>query len=129
MEGKRVKVEEVEAWREQSETREHLVVRVKAKVFDGNSEAAVEKDAKFYKASRNMIKGYVNIHAGAEGGRKADYARTAAVLKALGVDKWSRKGKTDTTHRRRPRCADEAEARVQSVGSVLLNNIPAPLNF
>ncbi|MGC9131732.1 MAG: hypothetical protein ACP5H5_09140, partial [Pyrobaculum sp.] len=50
---------------------------------------AVEKEAKFFKSGGEIV-GYVNIHASAEGGREADYARTAAVLKALGVDKWIR---------------------------------------
>ncbi|AET31881.1 PaRep2b protein [Pyrobaculum ferrireducens] len=121
VEGRRVKVriEEVEAGVKQGKTREHLVVRVKAKVFDGNSEAAVEKDAKFYKASRNMIKGYVNIHAGAEGGREADYIRTAAVLKTLGVESWSRQkgrirltgGALDTLMRLEPVCTTLGQCR------------------
>jgi hypothetical protein len=94
IEGRRVKVriEEVEAWREQGGTREHLVVKIKAKVVEEGREAAVEKEAKFFKSS-GRIYGYVNIHASAEGGREADYTRTAAVLKALGVDKWSRQKK------------------------------------
>jgi hypothetical protein len=49
----------------------------------------VEKEARFFK-SRDAIYGYVNIHTDAEGGREADYARTAAVLKALGVESWTR---------------------------------------
>ncbi|MGB9705462.1 MAG: hypothetical protein ACPL3C_08430, partial [Pyrobaculum sp.] len=115
VEGKRVKVrvEEVEAWREKSEKKEHLVVKIRAKVFEENREFAVEKEARFYKASRNMIKGYVNIHAGAEGGREADYVRTAAVLKTLGVESWSRKereiqltgGALDVLMRLEPVCA------------------------
>ncbi|MGC9049913.1 MAG: hypothetical protein ACP5J3_03220, partial [Pyrobaculum sp.] len=51
---------------------------------------AVEKEARLFKTSGGEIVGYVIIHAGAEGGREADYTRTAAVLKALGVEKWSR---------------------------------------
>ncbi|MGB9705809.1 MAG: hypothetical protein ACPL3C_10190 [Pyrobaculum sp.] len=92
VEGRRVKVrvEEVEAWTERSERKEHLVVKVRAKVVEENREFAVEKEARFFKTSRGMIYGYVIIHAGAEGGREADYTRTAAVLKALGVKKWSR---------------------------------------
>ncbi|MCU7787978.1 PaRep2b protein [Pyrobaculum sp. 3827-6] len=109
----RVRIEEVEAWREQRETREHLVVKIKAKVVEGNSEVAVEKEARFYKTSGNEIRGYVNIHANAEGGREADYLRTAAVLKTLGVDKWSGKpkqiqltrGALDTLMRLEPLCA------------------------
>jgi hypothetical protein len=87
VEGRRVKVrvEEVEAGIKQGKTREHLVVKVKAKVFDGTSEVAVEKEARFFKSGE----GYVNIHAGAEGGREADYVRTAAVLKTLGIEGWS----------------------------------------
>ncbi|MGC9051654.1 MAG: PaRep2b protein, partial [Pyrobaculum sp.] len=46
------------------------------------------KEARFYKA-RDEIVGYINIHASAEGGREADYLRTAAVLKALGIEEWS----------------------------------------
>ncbi|MGB9705818.1 MAG: hypothetical protein ACPL3C_10235, partial [Pyrobaculum sp.] len=92
VEGRRLKVsvEEVEAWKEQGKTSEHLVVKVRAKVVEGSNEAAVEKKAKFYK-SGGEIRGYINIHASAEGGREADYTRTAAVLKALGVEKWNRK--------------------------------------
>jgi hypothetical protein len=86
----RVRVEAVEAWRERKERKEHLVVKIKAKVVEGNSEVAVEKEARFFKTSRGVIYGYVIIHAGAEGGREADYIRTAAVLKALGVEKWRR---------------------------------------
>jgi hypothetical protein len=95
IDGKRVKVrvEEVEAWREKSEKREHLVVKVRAKVVEGNSEVAVEKEVRFFKKSDGAIYGYANIHADAEGGRKADYLRTAAVLKALGVEKWRREEK------------------------------------
>ncbi len=91
VEGKkvRVRVEEVEAWREQRETREHLVVKVRAKVFEGEREVAVKKEARFFKRRRGAI-GYVNMRADAEGGREADYLRTAAVLKALGVESWSR---------------------------------------
>ncbi|MGB9705544.1 MAG: hypothetical protein ACPL3C_08850, partial [Pyrobaculum sp.] len=80
----RVRVEEVEAWREKSKKAEHLVVRIKAKVFEGNSEVAVEKEARFFK-SGGRIYGYVNI---AEEEREADYLRTAAVLKALAIEKW-----------------------------------------
>jgi hypothetical protein len=94
VEGRRLKirVEEVEAWREEGKTREHLVVRVKARVFEEGREVALEKEARFSK-SGNRIYGYVIIHAGAEGGREADYARTVAVLKALGVESWSRQKK------------------------------------
>jgi hypothetical protein len=94
VEGRRMKVliEEVEAWREKSKKTEHLVVKIKAKVFEGEHEAAVEKEAKFYKESGGRVYGYVVLH-GTEEERKADYARTAAVLKALGVEKWSRKPK------------------------------------
>jgi hypothetical protein len=93
VEGRRLKVrvEEVEAWREKSERKEHLVVKIRAKVEEDGREVAVEKEARFFKIGGNEIQGYVVIHASAEGGREADYARTAAVLKALGVDKWSRK--------------------------------------
>jgi hypothetical protein len=52
---------------------------------------AVEKEARFFKTSYGEIRGYVNIHASAEGGREADYQRTAAILKILGVEGWSRK--------------------------------------
>jgi hypothetical protein len=92
VEGRRVevRVEAVEAWREKGKTKEHLVVRVKAKVFEGNSEIAVEKEARFFKRSNGKVKGYVNTTSAIEGGREADYTRTVAVLKALGVDKWSR---------------------------------------
>jgi hypothetical protein len=91
VEGKkvRVRVEGVEAWREKSEKKEHLVVKIMAKVVEGNGEVAVEKEVKFFKSGGEIV-GYVNIHASAEGGREADYIRTAAVLKALGVDKWRR---------------------------------------
>ncbi|WP_237179442.1 PaRep2b protein [Pyrobaculum ferrireducens] len=91
VEGKkvRVRVEEVEAWREKGEKKEHLVVRIRAKVVEGNSEVAVEKEAKFYKESGGRVYGYVNIHDNAEGGREADYARTAAVLEVLGIEEWS----------------------------------------
>ncbi|MGC9130198.1 MAG: PaRep2b protein [Pyrobaculum sp.] len=89
----KVRIEEVEAAIERGKTRGHLVVRVKAKVFDGNSEVAVEKEARFFKTSGGVIRGYVNIQASAEGGREADYVRTAAVLKALGVESWSRQKK------------------------------------
>jgi hypothetical protein len=80
----RVRVEEVEAWREKSKKAEHLVVKIRAKVFDGNSEVAVEKEARFFK-SGGRVYGYVNI---AEEEREADYLRTAAVLKALAIEKW-----------------------------------------
>jgi hypothetical protein len=51
VEGKRVKVrvEEVEAWREEGKTKEHLVVRVKARVFEEGGEVALEKEARFSK--------------------------------------------------------------------------------
>jgi hypothetical protein len=90
VEGRRVKVrvEEVEVWREKSEKKEHLVVKVRAMVVEENSEVAVEKEARFYK-SGGRFHGYVIIRD--EGGREADYIRTAAVLKALGVESWNRK--------------------------------------
>ncbi|WP_308215138.1 hypothetical protein [Pyrobaculum sp. 3827-6] len=90
VEGKkvRVRVEAVEAGVKQGKTREHLVVEIRAKVVEENHEFAVEKEAKFFK-TRGEIKGYVIIRD--EGGREADYARTAAVLKALGVKQWNRK--------------------------------------
>ncbi|MGC9131903.1 MAG: PaRep2b protein, partial [Pyrobaculum sp.] len=90
VEGKKVRVgiEEVEAWTERSERKEHLVVRVRAKVVEGEHEVAVEKEASFFKTRGGDVIGYVNIHADAEGGREADYLRTAAVLKVLGVEKW-----------------------------------------
>jgi hypothetical protein len=92
VEGRRLKVhvEEVEAWREKGKKKEQLVVRVRARVAEEGREVTIEKEARFFK-SGGVIHGYVNIHAGAEGGREADYARTAAVLKALGVEGWSRK--------------------------------------
>jgi hypothetical protein len=108
----KVRVEEVEAWTEKSKKTEHLVVRIKAKVIEENSEAAVEKEAKFFK-SGGEIRGYVAIHASAEGGREADYTRTAAVLKTLGVEKWHRRerqieltgGALDALMRLEPTCA------------------------
>ncbi|MGC9050415.1 PaRep2b protein, partial [Pyrobaculum sp.] len=89
VEGKRVRVrvEAVEAWREKSKKTEHLVIMIRAKVVEENSEVAVEKEAKFYK-SGGRVYGYVIIHE--EGGRETDYLRTAAVLKTLGVEKWRR---------------------------------------
>jgi hypothetical protein len=92
VEGKRVKVrvEEVEAWREKSEKKEHLVVKVRAKVVEGEREVAVEKEARFFKSGGGAIYGYVNTHGGTEERREGDYLRTAAVLKALGVEKWHR---------------------------------------
>ncbi|MGC9051640.1 PaRep2b protein, partial [Pyrobaculum sp.] len=114
VEGKRMKVRvvEVKAWTEKSEKTEHLVVKIKARVEEDGREMIVEKDARFFK-SGGRIYGYVNIHAGAEGGREADYARTAAVLKALGVEKWDREerrirltgGALDTLMRLEPICA------------------------
>jgi hypothetical protein len=73
----------------------------------------VEKEARFYKEGGGVIKGYLIIHAGAEGGREADYQRIAAVLKALGVESWSRKereirltgGALDALMRLEPVCA------------------------
>ncbi|WP_148683120.1 PaRep2b protein [Pyrobaculum ferrireducens] len=88
-----VRVEEVEAWREKGEKKEHLVVKIKAVVAEDGRGAAVEKKARFFKTNRGEVRGYVFIHASAEGGREADYQRTAAVLKALGVESWSRKPK------------------------------------
>ncbi|MGB9705150.1 MAG: PaRep2b protein, partial [Pyrobaculum sp.] len=114
VEGRRVKVriEEVEAGVKQSKIKEHLVVKVRAKVFEGNSEAAVEKEARFYK-SGGAVHGYVSIRGDAEKEREADYLRTAAVLKALGVESWSRKerevrltgGALDALMRLEPVCA------------------------
>ncbi|AET32685.1 hypothetical protein [Pyrobaculum ferrireducens] len=114
VEGRRVKVrvEEVEAWREKGEKKEHLVVRIRAKVVEGNSEVAVEKEARFFK-SGGVIKGYIIIHASAEGGPDADYARTEAVLMALGVESWTREerqihltgGALDAFMRLEPVCA------------------------
>jgi len=85
----RVRVEEVEAGVESGKTKEHLVVKIRARVEEGEREVTLEKEARFYK-SGSRVYGYVNIYAHAEGGREADYLRTAAVLKALGVDKWIR---------------------------------------
>ncbi|AET32528.1 hypothetical protein [Pyrobaculum ferrireducens] len=66
--------------------------KVKARVedFKESREVALEKEASFFKTRGGVIKGYVNIHAGAKGGPEADYIRTAAVLKALGVEKWGK---------------------------------------
>ncbi|AEA13341.1 hypothetical protein TUZN_1881 [Thermoproteus uzoniensis 768-20] len=89
----KVRIEEVEAGVERGGTKEHFVVRARAKASDAEKEAAVKKEVRFYKARDGAAMGYVNIHAGAEGGREADYARTAALLKALGIEKWSRKEK------------------------------------
>ena len=87
----KVRIEEVEAWKEQKERKERLVVRMKAKVIEEEGrETIVEKEAKFYKTSHGRVRGYVGIDAGAGGGREADYQRTAAVLKALGIEKWRR---------------------------------------
>ncbi|MCU7788456.1 hypothetical protein ODS41_11095 [Pyrobaculum sp. 3827-6] len=95
VDGRRVKVrfEEVKAWREKSEKTEHLVVKIRAKVEEEGRETTVEKEARFFKTRSGQIRGYVNIYADAEGGREADYLRTAAVLKALGVESWSRQKK------------------------------------
>jgi hypothetical protein len=94
VEGRRLKVrvEAVEASVERVERKEHLLVKIRAKIIEGGREAAVEKEAKFFK-SGGVVYGYVNIHVSAEGGREADYLRTAAVLKALGVERWSRREK------------------------------------
>ncbi|MGB9704519.1 MAG: hypothetical protein ACPL3C_03640, partial [Pyrobaculum sp.] len=89
--GLKVLIEEVEAGVERGRAKELLVVKIRAKVVEGNSEVAVEKEAKFYKERHGAVRGYINIHAGAKGGSEADYVRTAAVLKILGVEKWSRK--------------------------------------
>jgi hypothetical protein len=88
----RVRIEEVEAWRERRERKEHLVVRVRAVVEEDGRGVAVEKEARFFKRS-DAIYGYVNIRADVEGGREADYVRIAAVLKALGVERWTREEK------------------------------------
>ncbi|MGC9171159.1 MAG: PaRep2b protein, partial [Thermoproteus sp.] len=98
----RIRVEEVEASKEKGERKEHLVVRVRAVVEEDGRGVAVEKEARFLKKSDGAIYGYVNIHADAEGGREADYIRTTAVLKTLGVEKWSR-----------------VEKRIQLTGSAL----------
>ncbi|AET31784.1 PaRep2b-like protein [Pyrobaculum ferrireducens] len=92
VDGKRLKVrvEEVEAGVERGETKELLVIKIKAKVIEGNSEVAVEKEARFYKERHGAVRGYVNIHGDTEETREADYMRTAAVLKTLGVEKWRR---------------------------------------
>jgi hypothetical protein len=122
VEGRRVKVrvEAVEAWREKSEKKEHLVVRVKAKVFEGSNEVTFEKEVRFYKKSGVAAAiGYVNMRADAEGGREADYIKTAAVLKALGVESWSRqKGQIhltgsalDTLMRLEPVCTTLGQCR------------------
>jgi hypothetical protein len=50
----------------------------------------VQKEVKFYKTSGGRIKGYITIRGDTDEKREADYARTAAVLKALGVESWSR---------------------------------------
>jgi hypothetical protein len=120
VEGRRLKVrvEEGEARREQGGTREHLVVEIRAEVVEEGREVIVEKEAKFFKSGGEIV-GYVNIHAGAEGGREADYARTAAVLKALGVESWSRKpeqiqltgGALDVLMRLEPVCAALGQCR------------------
>ncbi|MGB9705624.1 MAG: PaRep2b protein, partial [Pyrobaculum sp.] len=91
VEGKKVRVgiEEVEAWREKSEKKEHLVVKVRAEVADAEKEITVEKEVEFFKRSGGRVHGYVNIYADAEGGHEADYIRTAAVLKALEIEEWS----------------------------------------
>jgi hypothetical protein len=115
----RIRVEEVEAWREKSEKKEHLVVKVRAVVAEEGREVTVEKEARFYKKRDGEIQGYVNIHAGAEGGREADYTRTAAVLKTLGVESWSRKerqirltgGAVDALMRLEPICATLGQCR------------------
>ncbi|AET32884.1 PaRep2b protein [Pyrobaculum ferrireducens] len=115
----RVRVEEVEAGVKQGKTREHLVVKIRAKVFEGDSEVTLEKEARFYKKSGGEIMGYVVIHASAEGGREADYARTTAVLKTLGVDKWIREkgriqltsGAVDALMRLEPVCAALGQCR------------------
>jgi len=115
VEGMRVKVrvEEVEAGVERVGTKEHLVVKTRAKVVKGEREVAVEKEARFFKGRRGAAYGYVDIHADAEGGREADYLRTAAVPRALGVDKWRREekqirltgGAVDALMRLEPVCA------------------------
>jgi hypothetical protein len=121
VEGRRLKVrvEEVEAWKERSEKKkEHLVVRVRAVVAEDGREVTMEKEARLYK-SGGVVYGYVIIHAGAEGGREADYTRTAAVLKALGVDKWIREkgriqltgGAVDALMRLEPVCAALGQCR------------------
>jgi hypothetical protein len=85
VEGRRLKirVEEVEAWKEKSETKERLVVKIRAKVEEEEGgEAAVEKEAKFYKHPGRTT-GYIHIHA-----HPTDYTYTAAVLKTLGIENW-----------------------------------------
>ncbi len=80
---------------------------------------AVEKDARFYKVSGGAIHGYVVIHDSAEGGRESDYLRTATVLKALGVRKWSKREREIRLAGGRPGGADEAGASLQSCWAVL----------
>jgi hypothetical protein len=50
----------------------------------------VEKEVRLFKKSDGTAIGYVIIHADAKGGRETDYLRTVAVLKTLGVEKWSK---------------------------------------
>jgi hypothetical protein len=50
----------------------------------------VVKKVRFFKKSDSNAIGYVIIRAGAKGGRETGYIRTVAVLKALGVEKWSK---------------------------------------
>ncbi|MGC9050684.1 MAG: PaRep2b protein, partial [Pyrobaculum sp.] len=60
------------------------------------------------------------IHAGAEGGREAEHLRTVAVLKALGVERWSRKpeqiqlsgGALDVFMRLEPVCAALGQCQI-----------------
>ncbi|MCU7786658.1 hypothetical protein ODS41_01770 [Pyrobaculum sp. 3827-6] len=85
----KVRIEEVEAGVKQSKTREHLVVKVRVKVEEDGRKTIVEKEARFFK-NGGRVYGYVNIHGNTEEERKADYIHTAAVLKALGVESWSR---------------------------------------
>ncbi|AET31693.1 hypothetical protein [Pyrobaculum ferrireducens] len=93
----KVCVEEVEAGVKQSKTREHLVVKIRARVFEEgqgvavekSSEVTLEKDASFFKITDGMIYGYVIIRGDTEKEREADYARTATVLKTLGIEGWS----------------------------------------
>jgi hypothetical protein len=119
VEGRRVKVrvEEVEARREVGKVKEHFVVRVRAEVDGGGRRIAVEKELKFYKKRYGIVRGYVIIRASAEGGREADYIRTAAVLKALGVEKWSRPKKDCMCF---SRAALDALAALEPVARVLL---------
>ncbi|MCU7788087.1 hypothetical protein ODS41_09215 [Pyrobaculum sp. 3827-6] len=49
-----IRVEGVEAWKERSERKEHLVVRVRAMVVEEGREVAVDKEASFSKPEAAM---------------------------------------------------------------------------